>query len=182
VDKTCPTCKQTKPLSGFYRNRHLAGGYNNYCKSCWRQYNNARRARPEVRARKQEKDREYNNRPEVRARLDEWCAGNWANRVVHKAASHALSRTKKGKAGTTCTITREFVLQLWEQQQGLCYYTRLPMSRELYRLDSVSMDRLDSKQGYDPGNVVLTCSAINRAKSDHSAEDFLGFIAALKLS
>lgn len=55
----------------------------------------------------------------------------------------------------------------------------LTVSRELYRLDSVSMDRIDSSKGYDPGNVALTCNVINRAKGDSSLVEFSAFLDQL---
>lgn len=177
--KTCLTCRETKDERSFYRNRHLKDGYNQYCKSCWKLYTNNRRSRPEVRAKVRAQGREYNNRPEIRARLDAWCRDNWASRIVHKAESHASQRTRKQKSGITCTITREFIIELWEKQEGRCYYSGLPLVREMYKPDSVSLDRIDTKRGYEPDNVALTCNAMNRAKNAHSEQEFRDFLRRL---
>ena len=32
--KTCSKCKQTKPIGGFFKNKRLKDGHNNYCKTC----------------------------------------------------------------------------------------------------------------------------------------------------
>lgn len=47
--KTCTRCRETKPLSGFYKNVRDASGYHTHCKSCqdermrqWRMENRER--------------------------------------------------------------------------------------------------------------------------------------------
>lgn len=35
ITKRCSKCKQTKPLSGFYKNRSMHDGYGNQCKMCF---------------------------------------------------------------------------------------------------------------------------------------------------
>jgi hypothetical protein len=69
---------------------------------------------------------------------------------------------------------------MWDNQKGLCYYSNLPMqlNRDDNRL-SVSIDRLDNKEGYVDGNVVLCCSAVNIMKNDLSVKEFQDFISIL---
>ena len=46
------------------------------------------------------------------------------------------------------------------------------MSLEAGRLDTVSIERIDSKIGYTPENTILVCQAVNRMKSDFTFEQF----------
>jgi len=46
------------------------------------------------------------------------------------------------------------------------------MTLEAGKLNTVSIERIDSDVGYTPDNTILVCQAINRMKSDFSYEDF----------
>ena len=41
MNKTCPKCKQEKPLSEFYKNRSRKDGLQAWCKDCFRGYQRA---------------------------------------------------------------------------------------------------------------------------------------------
>jgi hypothetical protein len=43
---------------------------------------------------------------------------------------------------------------------------------EAGKLNTVSIERIDSNVGYTPENTVLVCQAINRMKSDFEFDDF----------
>jgi hypothetical protein len=46
------------------------------------------------------------------------------------------------------------------------------MTLKAGELNTVSIERIDSSQGYIPDNVILVCQAINRMKSNFAFEDF----------
>lgn len=69
-------------------------------------------------------------------------------------------------------IDLQFLLNCWENQNGLCFYTKKPLSLEINNPDKVSIDRLDSSQGYIKTNVVLCRNCINYMKTDLSIDDF----------
>ena len=46
------------------------------------------------------------------------------------------------------------------------------MTLEPSNLNTISIERIDSSEGYTKGNTILVCQAINRMKSDFSFEDF----------
>lgn len=46
------------------------------------------------------------------------------------------------------------------------------MTLEAGQLNTVSIERIDSGEGYIPSNTILVCQAINRMKSDFGFEDF----------
>lgn len=72
-------------------------------------------------------------------------------------------------------ITLEYVQKLWNNQDGKCALSGLPMTYELKcgrTPTNVSIDRIDKTKGYIIGNVQLVCMACNQIKSDMS-EDWM---------
>jgi len=79
-------------------------------------------------------------------------------------------------------IKKEDIENLWEDQQGKCYYTGIDM---LYTYGAnspyqVSIDRVDSNKAYTLDNIVLCCQAINLAKRNYPVEIFTQFITKIK--
>lgn len=76
-------------------------------------------------------------------------------------------------------VDLEFLLLIWNQQQGLCALTNKPMSLERgsgksrTNPDVCTMDRIDPAQGYIKGNVQLTRWLPNRVKINLSNNEFL---------
>jgi len=111
--------------------------------------------------------------------LARWFHGK-TRQIQHSAAQRGLS----------CTITPEELQQVYELQNGLCWYTGIPLqlaSTESWKqkgqadMDVFSVDRVDSHQGYTRENIVLCCMAINRMKGSASLEstrDFLSYVSA----
>lgn len=54
-----------------------------------------------------------------------------------------------------------FIFNLWERQQGKCYYTGIPMVTRQNCDWQCSIERVDTLKGYIEGNVVLCCSEMN---------------------
>ena len=66
----------------------------------------------------------------------------------------------------------EFLKQLYQEQQGKCAISNLPMTFDRNCEHTVSVDRIDSNIGYHPDNIHLTCWWVNRMKFDWHLEDF----------
>ena len=100
---------------------------------------------------------------------------NWAKALI----SHAKHHSK-----TEILIDENFVLELFEKQNGLCYWFKVklqPSSEPKYPWQP-SLDRLDRTKGYEPGNVVLTCYSANIGRNTASAEIFNMFVIDLKIA
>lgn len=78
-------------------------------------------------------------------------------------------------------ITEDTMRALYDQQNGMCAYSGLRMTWDCstFNRQSVSVDRIDSEQGYVMGNVVLCCAVVNTMKSDMAVNEFISFIGAL---
>mgnify|MGYP006316921739 FL=1 len=72
-------------------------------------------------------------------------------------------------------ITPEDLYELWDKQNGLCAYSKQPLTNEVNHLQMASLDRIDSKQGYVKSNIQLLCFAVNKMKQEFSEEDFFKF-------
>lgn len=80
-------------------------------------------------------------------------------------------------------VTKEFLNELWDKQQGLCFWTQVPMVKysEFHRHpQKVSMDRIDPLKSYIPENIVLSCLFANFGKSSTDIRTWLLFLRVLQ--
>ncbi len=98
---------------------------------------------------------------------------NWASR---------LCRSARGRKNLECNITKEDILELFELQNGKCYWYGIPMVATENSKDpqQPSLDRLDPEKGYVKGNVVLTCLAANFGRNRTNIERFKEFVELLR--
>lgn len=65
-------------------------------------------------------------------------------------------------------ITEEYLNEMYKAQEGKCYYSGIPFSKD-YR---PSVDRIDSNKGYIKGNIIICEDKINVMKSNLSIKEF----------
>ena len=86
--------------------------------------------------------------------------------------SHIKQSSKK--KNIIFSISKEDFIKQYNNQNGLCFYTDLPMIC-LYghgkQRDAVSVDKIIPEKGYAKGNVVFCLNRINMAKHDFSLEE-----------
>jgi hypothetical protein len=70
-------------------------------------------------------------------------------------------------------VNWEYLFDLWVNQNGECAYSGMPLSIEVNHPHSVSLDRIDSNQGYVVGNLQLLSWTVNKMKMDFDEEEFL---------
>ena len=92
-----------------------------------------------------------------------------------------ISRRSKEK-GWEIEFNREYIEELYNKQNGRCFYTDEPMNlgyhrdkKDLYSLNfhNISVDRIDSQKGYTMENTVLCCWGINNMKQQLSVDELL---------
>lgn len=95
----------------------------------------------------------------------------------------AISRRAKDK-GEESDITKEFLKELFEKQNGLCYWFGIPLvpTAENRHPQKPSLDRVDGSKGYTQDNVVLACHAANMGRNSSTFQQFTDFVAVLKSS
>ena len=101
------------------------------------------------------------------------------------------SRAKKDgpKLSVKCTV--DFLLQLFEEQKGLCAISGMPMTwghegqhgnSGNRRGTNISIDRIDSDLMYNPENVRLVCDRVNKIKSNMDDTDLYFWCAQIAAS
>lgn len=83
------------------------------------------------------------------------------DRLVSKYNSKVNNATQKG---LQVTLTLEQYICMYLCHDGLCDYTRLPMSDNVNDVNYVSLERIDSQVGYTPNNVCLIRADVNALK------------------
>lgn len=80
------------------------------------------------------------------------------------------------KYNRECDVDLEFLVDLYNKQEGLCPYSGRKMVFDINSPERLSLDRKDSNQGYIKTNVVWCCWQANNIKQDLSMEDFKKWI------
>lgn len=85
-----------------------------------------------------------------------------------KALCHR-AKTRSKEYNIPYNIDRDYIISLWNAQEGLCAITKRPFDltvkkqRECVRPNSLSLDRITPKLGYIKGNLRLVTFQINCA-------------------
>lgn len=150
MQKWCNDCKQFKNIEEFGDNLNTSDKHGRECKLC--------------RKTRSKKDRSLFSRQEA------------TNEVLIKRVFHNKKLDKNFQVGDDL-IDLEFLIKLWNLQENLCYYTKIPMTlRTKGALHSASLDRIDSSKGYTKQNTVWCTRAVNFMKNDSSIGELLNFI------
>lgn len=106
-------------------------------------------------------------------RANYWAYGLWV---------HAKDGAKA--KGIEFTLTLEDVQDIYNKQNGLCYWFNVPMipSDKPRFPQQPSLDRLNLFGGYTKDNVVLCCFVANMGRSHNTTEEFSSFVEVLKRS
>lgn len=78
------------------------------------------------------------------------------------------------RAGIAFNLTGEFLESMWNEQQGLCFYTDYAMVNDLgtgLSGNTLSVDKIVPALGYIQGNVVMCTQRANTIKNNMSLEE-----------
>ena len=118
------------------------------------------------------------------------CVSDWSATISPFKHIYKNIKGRAKKKDIKVNIDSAFLSELWERQEGLCSYTKLPMSLPLSHSESRytnkksgpftgSIDRRDSSGGYTKRNVHFICLALNYAKKDWAEKEFQKFLKAI---
>jgi len=88
----------------------------------------------------------------------------------------AKERAEKGNF--EFDINLDYLIELWDQQKGLCALSGISMTYEQYKgrtATNVSIDKKNRTLGYVRNNIQLVCMACNQIKSDLTEEEMYLF-------
>lgn len=164
----CSACKEIKSLSEFHQ---VKGFPSRYCKACASEKTKEYYDSPEGRARA----KEYYSRPEVKEREHNREKAS-PRQNISRRLNAALRRRPSDDA-----VTLDELMDLWEVQGGRCAVTGLSMTWKTRSREptSISLDRIDSSQGYTKGNVRFVCWQINAFKCQWSDEKMIAMARAI---
>lgn len=96
----------------------------------------------------------------------------------NRSWSAFLKRVQRNAAqrGLLCTLTLTDLENLWTRQQGKCAYTQLPLNWEIHSAQKLTLDRIDSQQGYTAGNVCFASCVANIMKGSLSSTEFQYYV------
>ena len=84
-------------------------------------------------------------------------------------------------------IDCEYLIKVWNDQKGLCAYTKVPLvlpSYKHYKLTNynykASIDRIDSSRGYEVGNIQFISYTMNNLKSNMTTGEVDEFLALVR--
>ena len=171
--KICSICKQEFPLDSFYPRKDRAGGYRPACKGCTslmqkEAYLNL--SQSEIFRRN--KNSYLNERQKA--------TDGDINAVMRYRYNCYKSNAKR--RGVPFNLTKNDLILLFNDQNGLCYYTGQPLKlvtsvgrgtvNMLNTPDQLSLDRKVPSLGYTKGNVVWCTYLINSMKNMLTDEQF----------
>lgn len=162
--KYCPSCKQTKPATDYYKSKSHSHGLRSYCKLCEKERNTLRE--PEYKAQRKRyrqtevykdiKRRYYqNNKEAIKA----------SNKKSSKYCTVKFGRYKyqAEQRGLSFTLTFEEFEQYYRKN---CFYCNS-------EVETIGLDRVNNDVGYELGNVVSCCWMCNSMKHAFTQEVFL---------
>lgn len=91
------------------------------------------------------------------------------------------AKTRAKKKNIFYDLDMEYLVQLWDEQMGLCALSGVEMGYTGTGWASASLDRIDPDKGYAKGNVQWVCWRVNDAKSNMKNEDFITMCRAIVL-
>jgi len=88
------------------------------------------------------------------------------------------AKDRAKKKNLPFSISRDFVENLWVEQEGKCAISGIEMTYTMFSgrvPTNLSIDQISPNKGYTEGNIQLVCSAINQMKNDMSEEELFMF-------
>jgi hypothetical protein len=163
-EKACTKCATLLPFAAFYTTGKKVNGdpkYNSWCKTCI-----------------SKKQASYHERTWGKEALQYTAFKR--TKSVRSYLQYLRSKAVQRNKGEVLSL--DALELLWRTQQGKCALTSWPMTMELANgvvHTNCSIDRIDSKYGYEVGNVQLVCRAANVAKNSLTHNEFLTLCCAV---
>lgn len=152
----CSSCKKYLPKEEFClsKNRTYRDGLSIRCRKCSKE-----------------------NSLKVRQKLSKEDALNY---MLRNKLGRAKCRAKQ--TGLLFDLTLGDLYDLWNEQNGRCAISNIPMTYILCNgniMTNISIDQINPKAGYTRDNVQLVCWAVNRMKGEMNMDELLYFVNAI---
>ena len=158
--KICNCCGEEKNKSMFGKNKKSEDGLRSTCKLC-------RRKQHSVISIDQINKRKKNS-------LDFHLKHPFRVLLQRCRSNHNKKSFTDG-----FNISEDYLKELYDKQYGKCFWSNIKMDFNtvgLNKLNTISVDRINSKIGYIKGNIVLTCKFMNLGRGETNYNDFIEFL------
>jgi hypothetical protein len=166
--KTCTKCDLSKSVLDFHKSKTQKYGVSSICKSCakiaTKKWGDENRDKRLLNSRAYEK----NNKESISARKK----FKRESMTLDDRFKHLIKNAKSRKEYLV-SIDALYLQKVYENQKGLCAYTKLPLLAVGNQLNTMSLDRIDSSKDYTEDNIQLVCVAINKMKLDMTEDRFI---------
>ena len=89
---------------------------------------------------------------------------------------YQVAKSSAKRKNLNFDLSPEFLLELYNKQEGKCYYTGIKMlMNQSCNPHLLSLDRINSTLGYTKNNVVFCCFHVNIMKRDLTINEFFQF-------
>lgn len=152
----CKTCSSTKCKNEHCNNR----SYNNrQCSECYRKAIGGKKKHLKIVGIKQ-----------------------WLSICLNSTKQCSPARIKRGYRVKENNLTIEFLLNLYNEQNGKCPISGIELKTEYKNVCSASIDRINPDIGYLQTNVMLTCQWVNMGRNRTPIEEFRKILSLCKSS
>lgn len=168
VVKTCTCCSIEKSISEFHKSKTQKYGVNSRCKLC------ANAAT--VKWASENRDKRLANCRLYELKNKETIATRKKNKRESMTLDDRLKyliKNAKDRKEYLVSIDTDYLFSVYEKQNGLCVYTKLPLLAIGNQLNTMSLDRIDSNKHYTEDNIQLVCVAINKMKLNYTEDQFI---------
>ncbi len=117
-----------------------------------------------------------NEYEQIKTFIDKY-ENNKSLQFLEYALYNRFKRVRNGSKERDLKFSLKFknIVDMYNNQNGLCYYTGIKMSLEMGNDDVVSIDRIDSSKDYTLDNIVLCSAQINKMKLDLANDRFFNY-------
>jgi hypothetical protein len=158
IPKNCKKCDIQLNQNNRARNSKTSKLWN-ICKDCYSNIRKIYRNKPSSKL----KNQLYN----LKSREKKW--NNYLFRLIKKRYPQT-------------DMSPEYIKQLWEKQNGLCFWFKIPMTiTSKHKFPSKpSVDRIDNNKPYTKENCVLCCYSANIGRNTNNVDDWICFLNTIK--
>ncbi len=155
--KKCKKCKKFKEYSEFYIDNSNNSGLRYSCKKCDKENQKEYRERPEVKKRSRVLVKKWRkDNPEQNKKLKK----KWEQSPKGKYNEY---KKRSRERNIIFNLTFEQFITFWQKDCEYCGD----------KIDTIGLDRVDNKKGYNIDNVESCCTQCNTMKMDYTEEEFI---------
>lgn len=155
--KWCNHCKQFLTIICFSKNVKRHDGLSSWCNACAGGSNSAK----------------THNKNQTAKRKT---FVGWLKPYLKSKKSH------EEKHGIPFDLDEQYLTDLWQSQNGKCFYTGISLEFNTKTPRSAQLDRIDPKGGYLKSNVRWVAGCANGLKSTYDYSDFIKLLSEIDYS